>query len=332
MKIVDLCRIKNLRMALFKVKSHSKNKWNNRADALAKKGMSSKKIIYTKEIRCKEIEFCLEWGNKRIDIPAQLLCKLIINARVGAEWRETRAIKSLEPETETTSYNWAYFWKIMNTSKGVRYNTRRISARRSALIKCIMEKLPTLEELNKRRPDIYTMAECQVCLDKIKETQSHLASCKGQTSLWKRIQKVTIAIAWKGLEEEERLRVPPYILYTALYGKSESEEVATREALIKGLIPEDTHTRLTHLLKTKSRKKFVSTVLRTAWNTFYEQVWRIRCGKVNEWEKEKKITGKMKRRIKERKKPVADRRPNQQWREEKRRQLEEKEECVKKKQ
>src|SRR5260363_237440 len=99
-KIVDLCRIKNLRMVLFKVKSHSKDKWNDRADALAKKGVSSKKIIYTKEIRYKEIEFCLEWGNKRIDILARLLCKLVINARVGAEWRETRAIKSLEPETE----------------------------------------------------------------------------------------------------------------------------------------------------------------------------------------------------------------------------------------
>src|SRR5260364_331340 len=144
----------------------------------------------------------------------------------------------------------------MNTSKGVHCNTRRISTRRSALIKCIMEKLPILEELNKRRPDIYTMTECQVCLDKVKETQLHLASCKGQTSLWKRIQKVTIATAWKGLEEEERLQVPPYILYTTLYGKSEAEEVKTREALIKGLIPEDMYTRLMHLLKTKSRKKF----------------------------------------------------------------------------
>src|SRR5260364_53069 len=119
MKIVDLCRNKNLRMALFKVKSHSKDKWNDRADALAKKGVSSKKIIYTEEIRYKEIEFCLKWENKRIDILARLLCKLVINARVGAEWRETRAIKSLEPETEPTSYSWAYFWKIMNISKEV---------------------------------------------------------------------------------------------------------------------------------------------------------------------------------------------------------------------
>ena len=34
---------------------------------------------------------------------------------------------------------------------------------------------------------------------------------------------------------------------------------------------------------------------KTAWDTFYEQVWRIRCEKVNSWEKKEGISGKMKR-------------------------------------
>ena len=97
------------------------------------------------------------------------------------------------------------------------------------------------------------MTKCQVCKDKVKETQTHLAACKGQKNLWKRIQKVTIATAWKGLSEEEKIRVPPYVLYTALFGKTETEEVRMREALIKGLIPKETQNRLWQLLNKKSR-------------------------------------------------------------------------------
>jgi len=82
-------------------------------------------------------------------------------------------------------------------TKEVHCTTRRSSTRRYALIKCIIDKLLTLEELNRRRPDVYTTTECQVCQDKVKETQAYLASCKGQQSLWKRIQKVTIATAGK---------------------------------------------------------------------------------------------------------------------------------------
>jgi len=58
-----------------------------------------------------------------------------------------------------------------------------------------MDKLPNLEELNKRRPEIYTTTECQMCQDRTKETQAHLAASKGQKNLWKRIQKVTIVTA-----------------------------------------------------------------------------------------------------------------------------------------
>src|SRR6185436_6479318 len=177
-KIVDLIKTKNIQIELVKVKSHSKDKWNDKADSLAKKGTTSRKIIYVEEVSCKEIEYCLEWENRQTDIPARLLCKLITNARIGAEWKETKAIKNLEPRTEDTIYNWTYFWNRLKATKGIYCTTRRSSARRSAFIKCAIDKLPTLEELNKRRPDVYTTAECQMCQDKVKETQAHLASCK----------------------------------------------------------------------------------------------------------------------------------------------------------
>jgi ribonuclease HI len=296
MKIKDLVKTKNIQIDLVKVKSHSKDKWNDRADSLAKKGTMSREIVQVEKVSCKEIEYCLEWENRRTDIPARLLCKLVTNAKLGAEWKETRAIKSLEPEAEITIFDWTYFWKRLKTTKGIHCTTRRSSSRRSAFIKCIIDKLPTLEELNRRRPDIYTTVECQVCQDKVKETQAHLAACKGQRNLWKRIQKVTIATAWKKLKEEEKIQIPLYVLYTALFGKTETEEVKIREALIKGLIPKETQDKLAELLNTRSRQQFANTVAITAWDTFYEQVWRIRCEKIIEWEEKIGITGRIKRK------------------------------------
>jgi len=71
----------------------------------------------------------------------------------------------------------------MNRTKGVHYTSRKLSTRRATAIKCIMDSLPTLEELNRRRPEIYTTVECQVCQVGEKETQAHLASCSEQKSL-----------------------------------------------------------------------------------------------------------------------------------------------------
>ena len=89
-------------------------------------------------------------------------------------------IRALEPETENTLYDWSSFWKEMNRTKGIHCTSRKLSTRRATAIKCVMDNLPTLEELNRRRSEVYTTMECQVCQDGQKETQEHLASCKEQ--------------------------------------------------------------------------------------------------------------------------------------------------------
>jgi ribonuclease HI len=92
MNIVGLIKSKNIKIEIIKVKSHSENKWNDRADLLAKKGAKCRNEIYADKVKCDGIEYHLEWENKKIDIPARLLCKIIANAKIGANWRETNPI------------------------------------------------------------------------------------------------------------------------------------------------------------------------------------------------------------------------------------------------
>jgi len=80
-------------------------------------------------------------------------------------------------------HNWSSFWKEMNRTKETHCTSRKLSTRRATMIKCIMNNLSTLEELNKRRPEVYITTECQICKSSEKETQAHLASCNGQKNL-----------------------------------------------------------------------------------------------------------------------------------------------------
>ena len=69
--------------------------------------------------------------------------------------------------------------------------------------------------------------------------------------------------------------MPPYILYKTIYGEREEEEAEVRQAIIRGLVPVEMHQKVLQILKKTSGEKFIRTLVRTAWNTFYEQIWRI---------------------------------------------------------
>jgi ribonuclease HI len=58
--IIGLTKSKNVKLKFFKVKSHSEDKWNDRADYLAKRGANCKKLIQADKINCDEIGFYLE--------------------------------------------------------------------------------------------------------------------------------------------------------------------------------------------------------------------------------------------------------------------------------
>ena len=64
MKIIDLIKIKNVQIELIKVESHSRNRWNDKADSLAKKGATSRETIQAEKVSYIEIEYCLKWENK----------------------------------------------------------------------------------------------------------------------------------------------------------------------------------------------------------------------------------------------------------------------------
>ena len=201
--IVDIIRGKKINLELVKVKSHSNDKWNEYADKLAKQGLNRKEEIEIEKIESTRFKFQVSWKEKKIDIPVKLLVKLIYNVKTGMRWKESEAIKKLEPESNDIIYDWTGYWNRQKDSSGVKCNSNRISVKRSTLIKCLAEKLPVMKELNKRRPQVYDTPNCRVCEKEIEEMQEHIAECEVQKHLWKRIEKVTITSVQEKIEKED---------------------------------------------------------------------------------------------------------------------------------
>jgi len=68
-QIIDCCRTKNIDLELIKVKSHSMNHWNDKADKLVKEGLISDLLLEVQDITTSSIRVVPIWRNKLIDSP-----------------------------------------------------------------------------------------------------------------------------------------------------------------------------------------------------------------------------------------------------------------------
>ena len=68
-QIIDCCRTKNIDLELIKVKSHSMNHWNDKADKLAKEGLISDLLLEVQDVTTSSIRVAPTWRNKLIDSP-----------------------------------------------------------------------------------------------------------------------------------------------------------------------------------------------------------------------------------------------------------------------
>ncbi|RIB21999.1 hypothetical protein C2G38_2140398 [Gigaspora rosea] len=90
--------------------------------------------------------------------------------------------------------------------------------------------------------------------------------------------------------------VPLDKLVEALIGVNREERLRSRESIIRGLLPCDRWERVKELIgANKTTRKVQDLVVYIMWNGFIETIWRERCNKVTEWEREHGIDKKKKR-------------------------------------
>src|SRR6185295_17991159 len=81
--------LKELKVELVKVKGHSTDKWNNKADKLAKEGSKVDNIdrLVIETPQGTSVELC--WKENTVEYPTRQFVKEILDLKTSTEWRFT---------------------------------------------------------------------------------------------------------------------------------------------------------------------------------------------------------------------------------------------------
>jgi ribonuclease HI len=294
--IADILRIKQISLDLVKIKGHSSNRWNDKADSLAKKGASEldlERLIIDPPLGA---NVALYWKEYQVENPTREFTKSILDLKNGADWRQSTAIQGLETAEDICKYRWSLLWDRIKNQNGIHCSSMLKNKRLCILVKCLQEKLPVLGLLAKRRPDLYESSLCTQCKENKEENQNHLASCRAYEKSWINTEVLASSAAWLSLTPDTRSKVTRNQLRDCLWGKLWTEKIERRQEAIKGLVREETWCKLRELVPSiQEAKDLIKTAMNIYWNSFFENIWKKRCAAMIEWERNVGIEQKKKR-------------------------------------
>ncbi|RHZ77569.1 hypothetical protein Glove_176g58 [Diversispora epigaea] len=176
-------------------------------------------------------------------------------------------------------------------------------------MKLFCEELPSITKRHLHRPDLYENAECILC-DKAEEDNLHIFTCKregDEDPIKDLIIKFKIILREKILKNKpqtkELLIQNGLNTVTCLNYYGEADYESTKHSpyfaffeIIKGYIPDILTNKITEICKDK--RMAVRIIMETFddFQTILKNIWKERCEKVIEWEKENGITIRAKKK------------------------------------
>ena len=149
--------------------------------------------------------------------------------------------------------------------------------------------------MRRRKPEVYVDDTCVSCKC-AKEDSDHLVKCTGYTNYWGIVEEVACLLAWKKLDRAHKRTISVERFGLLIGGVIAEKRFKRRRDYIRGLIPDDV---VAELLNLELPKKIVNRALGSytalVESSFLDEIWRIRCNAVAEWEKEIGIDTAMKR-------------------------------------
>ena len=180
-QILDCCNTKKLDLELTKVKRHSMNIWNDKADKLAKEGLSSCIGIEVQELMMGRIGITPKWKDKTIDSPLRSFVNLTVVTAYETAWADLNSIRPVlnqrDSDQSNEQLNWKNTWAVLKKLQGKRCTSMIRSKTLIFRIKCLNKLLPTKDISFQRDPALYESKTCIACFVS-EETLEHLAECQ----------------------------------------------------------------------------------------------------------------------------------------------------------
>src|SRR5437868_1049185 len=123
-QILDCCKTKEIKLELVKVKGHSSNIWNDKADRLAKEGLISDLILEAQEVTTSKIRIFPTWKEKIIDTALRSFVNLTMTTIYESTWANLKSIKPVlnqrTMDPSSSDLNWKNTWNVLKSWQGKR--------------------------------------------------------------------------------------------------------------------------------------------------------------------------------------------------------------------
>src|SRR6266498_3697350 len=307
--IADDISKKNLKVKIFKVPAHSGNLLNDRADALARVATSPS----SSNIPCYTPSTHSSFFSTRIVFNSSLL--LEINPRSfysalcdAALFEQFISLDRMAKYKSLSSHiNWVITWSFFNyvhqfTSQHLR--SKMESFQRTFKLKLLYEELPLMNNLIRRRPDLYQNASCFHCSTGV-ENQDHLWTCDPASHLNRRsrlqdFQSIislardslisTLQKKWKS-QSLHKHTVITQIYQLQCWELTSQPDALTSVDLLKGLFPHALYSSVHEIIG--SHEHTVNLLYKTVYKLqlrLYQFIWLRCCYDFSEWEISQHIT------------------------------------------
>ncbi|RHZ89506.1 hypothetical protein Glove_13g249 [Diversispora epigaea] len=175
-----------VQISLFKVKAHSGVKFNEIADRLAQVSITSPfqdPRISINSSALNQIKTIPMWNGLVLDYSIKTVIKKFNSEIWRQKWLRQIRIRWWIHTNKAKNINWDMTWKTVHPSKisSLISSSNEASIRRFSL-KLLNDELPTLSNLNKRNPSLYTTDICPFCQLEI-ENNIHVFTCSSQTDI-----------------------------------------------------------------------------------------------------------------------------------------------------
>ena len=111
--------MKEIKLELVKVKGHSSNIWNDKADRLAKEGLISDLILEAQEVTTSKIRIFPIWKEKIIDTALRSFVNLTMTTIYESTWTNLNSIKLVlnqrTMDLSSSDLNWKNIWNMLKS-------------------------------------------------------------------------------------------------------------------------------------------------------------------------------------------------------------------------
>jgi hypothetical protein len=293
--IREIININNLDLQLIKVKAHSDNVNNNMVDKLARDAhYNNIPLLQLKSNSLDLVNAYPLWNGIRIENGLRAFITKLSRVFGFERWINLNRNRKYQ----FIDIDWKATFNLLN-DVNITYETNyTYSSRKRNRLKLLLEEIPTIQHMIKRRPDLYKNWKCPMC-NKEKETFNHVFLCRQQRIRMSQIIELAknelIYIMTEEIDKSLSKSDINIDIDKIWYNEYSKDEITFID-IIKGIVPKS----LSECIKLYIKKdEDIQQILELFYHRiqdYWKMVWEIRCDKLIFKEKEEGITSQEKKK------------------------------------